>query len=261
MDCPPLVESTSHVTLSLLTPVAGRCCSYRVRPARWHPDRVDGDCLILDFDGTILDTEEPVYRSWAELWDEHGHELGLAQWQSIIGTDGTFDPWAELEKRVGSTLDPALQERRRHRRDELQALHEVRPGIMPWLTQAAELGVPVGVASSSPIEWVESHLERLGLRHHFVCIVCAADGIPAKPDPTTYRLSCAQLEGDPKRSVAVEDSPHGVAAATAAGLYTVAVPHPLTADLDLSPAHQVLESLAAITLAEALAAASSRQPT
>ena len=155
-------------------------------------------------------------------------------------------------------LDPALQERRRRRRDELQANHDVRPGILAWLAEAAELGVPVGVASSSPADWVESHLQRLGMRDYFSCVVCATSVIPAKPDPTSYRLTCEQLGGDPQRSVAVEDSPHGVAAATAAGIYTVAVPHPLTADLNFSAADRVLNSLEDLTLGEALAQALSR---
>lgn len=209
----------------------------------------------MDFDGTILDTEEPVYRSWAELWADHGYELSLADWQAVIGTEGTFDPWAELESRAGRRLDPALQERRRARRDELQARHTTRPGVLDWLEEAARSGVPVGVASSSPQEWVDAHLERLGLRQFFACVVCASDVVPAKPDPTSYRLTCERLEADPLRSIAVEDSPHGVAAAIAAGLYTVAVPHPLTADLDLSAANLTVESLEMLTLSEAIAQA------
>ena len=77
--------------------------------------------------------------------------------------------------------------------------------------------------------------------------------IPAKPDPTSYRLACEALDADPRRSVAVEDSPHGVAAATAAGLFTIAVPHGLTSSLDLSSADLVLTSLADVTLDEVLA--------
>jgi HAD superfamily hydrolase (TIGR01509 family) len=207
----------------------------------------------LDFDGTILDTEEPIYRSWAELWAEHGQVLALPDWQEIIGTDGAFDPWTELERRLDRRLDPVLQERRRARRDELQARHLPRPGVVAWLEEAQSLGVPVGVASSSARDWVDGHLERLGLRGFFSCLVCCDGVVPAKPDPTSYRLTCTRLGADPGRSVAVEDSPHGVAAAVAAGLFTVAVPHQLTADLDLSAANLVVASLETLTLAEAMA--------
>jgi HAD superfamily hydrolase (TIGR01509 family) len=211
--------------------------------------------LVMDFDGTILDTEEPVYRSWAELWSEHGTELSLADWQALIGTGATFDPWSELQRRLGHQLDPWLRERRRSRRDELQARHSIRPGVRDWLEDARRAGVPVGVASSSPEAWVDGHLTRLGLREFFSCVVCANDVIPAKPDPASYRLACDRLGSDPMLSVAVEDSPPGVAAAVAAGMYTVAVPHGLTANLDLSAAHLTVESLETLTLREAIARA------
>jgi putative hydrolase of the HAD superfamily len=213
---------------------------------------VPAACLVLDFDGTVLDTEEPVYVSWWELWGEHGHELERPAWQSIIGTNAGFDPLAELERRLGRPLEAGSAERRRLRRDELQAGHVVRPGVVAWLDRATDLGVPIGIASSSPLDWVEGHLCRLGLRARFEVVVCTGDGVPAKPDPTSYRLVCEHLGADPARSVAVEDSPHGVLAAVNAGLFTVAVPHGLTADLDLSAAHVVVDSLDRVSLDEAL---------
>ncbi|MHB8467149.1 MAG: HAD family hydrolase, partial [Acidimicrobiales bacterium] len=145
-------------------------------------------CVVFDFDGTIVDTEEPVYRSWWELWDEHGHELVLADWQAIIGKDSSYDPWTELERRLGRPLDPSLAQARRDRRDELQAGYDVRAGVLDWLAEADHLGVPVGIASSSPLDWVEGHLDRLGLRERFACLVCCDEVVPAKPDPTSYRV-------------------------------------------------------------------------
>jgi HAD superfamily hydrolase (TIGR01509 family) len=209
-------------------------------------------CLVLDFDGTILDTEEPLYRSWAELWAEHGHRLALADWQDNIGSEDLFDPLIELEQRLGRPLDTATQDRRRRRRDEIQARNRPRPGVLRWLSEAHGAGIPVGVASSSSTEWVEGQLIRLGLRDSFSCLVCRDVGIPVKPAPTSYRMACERLGSDPIRSVAVEDSPHGVAAAVAAGLFTVAVPHGLTSDLDLSAADLVVASLDDLSLADAM---------
>lgn len=76
--------------------------------------------------------------------------------------------------------------------------------------------------------------------------------VPAKPDATSYRLACERLGGAPSASVAVEDSPAGVAAASAAGLLTVAVPHGLTCDLDLSAAAMVVDSLDDLRVADVL---------
>jgi beta-phosphoglucomutase-like phosphatase (HAD superfamily) len=58
---------------------------------------------------------------------------------------------------------------------------------------------------------------------------------------------------DPGDALAIEDSPHGVTAARAAGLRVIAVPNSVTARLDLSHADVVVESLADFTLADALA--------
>lgn len=221
-------------------------------------DVVRAACLVLDFDGTILDTEGPVYQSWAELWKRHGIELSRASWQAVIGTDTGFDPWVELERRLGVALDPALAVDRRVRRDQLQAAYGPRRGVLSWLEQADRLHLRVAIASSSPREWVAGHLDRLGLGDRFAVLVCRDGAVPPKPDPTSYREACRRLDADPGRSVAVEDSLPGVAAAMAAGLYTVAVPHGLTEDLNFSVADAVVASLEGLELAEVLVRAQSR---
>lgn len=192
------------------------------------------------------------------MWDEHGQQLARGQWQTIIGTDGVFDPWEELQRRVGRNLYPDLASRRKARRDELQAAHGPRDGVLAWLDQADQLGLPVAIASSSPRAWVEGHLNRLGLVHRFAVLVCRDVDVPPKPDPTSYREACLRLGAEPERSVAVEDSIHGVVAAVAAGLFTVAVPHGLTEDLDLSAADVIVPTLLDLTLADVLDQAATR---
>ena len=213
--------------------------------------------LVLDFDGTVLDTEWAAYRAAAELWADHGIEVTIQDWAWRIGTNGHDDPFTELQKVLGRTLDPALNERRIARKNALTDEAPLNPGVLAWLDEADRLGVPVGIASSSPASWIERNLARLGLRDRFACLACA-DALPAKPDPTSFRHAVEALGGDPARSVAVEDSEHGVVAAVGAGLYTVAVPHRLTAHMDLTRAHEVVPSLEHLTLAEALARAARR---
>lgn len=218
----------------------------------WHTRGMGRPGLVLDFDGTILETEEPQCRAWAELWDEYGQELSVDEWQRHIGTVDGFDPEAELERRSGRRIDGRRHDELRRRRAELQALTGLRAGIEEWLGEAREMGLPVGIASSSPRPWVESHLDRLGLASRFDCVVCAGSGVRSKPAPDSYRTACARMDTDPRRSVAVEDSPHGIRAAASAGLYVVAVPHGLTRALDLSAADVALDSLDEMRLFEAV---------
>jgi beta-phosphoglucomutase-like phosphatase (HAD superfamily) len=109
------------------------------------------------------------------------------------------------------------------------------------------------IASSSELEWVVSHLDRLGLRDAFASVACHGPELRAKPDPDTYLAACAALGVEPAAALAVEDSPHGIRAARAAGLRVVAVPNDVTARLDLSAADLRLPSLAACTLGDAIA--------
>jgi HAD superfamily hydrolase (TIGR01509 family) len=214
--------------------------------------------VIFDFDGTVLDTEWPAYRAAAELWADHGIEVSVEDWAWRIGTAGHDDPFTELQGRLGRALDPALNERRLARKDQLTDEAPLNPGVLAWLDAAERLGVPVGIASSSPSSWVERNLARLGLRDRFGCLACCDGELPAKPDPTSYRHAVAQLGAEPALSVAVEDSGHGVTAAADAGLYVVVVPHRLTSHMDLSRADAVLDSLDDLTLADALRAAAAR---
>jgi putative hydrolase of the HAD superfamily len=215
--------------------------------------------LVFDFDGTMLDTERPAYQAAAELWGEFGIELTVSEWAWRIGTAGHDNPFEELQQKLDRLLDPALNERRIARKNQLTDDAPLNAGVLAWLDEAEMLGVPVGIASSSPVSWVERNLERLGLRDRFTCLACRDDVLPAKPDPSSYRHAVEQLGGDPVLSVAVEDSEHGMQAARGAGLFVVAVPHDLTAHMDLSEADVMVESLASFSLGDALARARTRR--
>ena len=114
------------------------------------------------------------------------------------------------------------------------------------------MGLPVGIASSSPAHWITGHLTRLDFTDRFAVVACCDDDRPPKPAPDVYVAACEELRVAPARSLAIEDSAHGVAAAKAAGLWCVAVPGPLTRGLDFSAADITLESLADATLADVL---------
>jgi HAD superfamily hydrolase (TIGR01509 family) len=213
------------------------------------------EALVFDFDGLFLDTEGPVFTAWQEEFAAHGcPPLTLEEWSAEIGTVGGLDLVEILSARATRPVDAeVMHARRRDRRDELLAGESVLPGVSEWLDEADALRLGLAIASSSSRDWVEPHLERLGLRERFAHVVCFGPGIAGKPAPDTYLAACRRLGVEPGRAIAIEDSPHGVSAAKAAGLRCVAVPHAITEQLDLSLADLRLSSLAAMTLPEVLA--------
>jgi HAD superfamily hydrolase (TIGR01509 family) len=208
--------------------------------------------VIFDVDGTILDTETPEFVSWREAYSAHGASLDQAVWSRTIGTaDSGWDPYVHLEELLGAPVDRAsVRAVRRARFDELMGAAEPREGIVAWLDEARELGLKVGIASSSGAAWVGRFLEALGLRDRFDVLATRDRVERSKPDPELYRLALSELGVRAPEAMAVEDSPNGVAAAKAAGLFCVAVPNPLTAGLALGRADVVLTSLADRTIRE-----------
>jgi HAD superfamily hydrolase (TIGR01509 family) len=110
-----------------------------------------------------------------------------------------------------------------------EALHGVaaRPGALELIERLCDAGVPLALASNSEPEFVQRTLFSAGLLPDgpFVTVVTAADVEHPKPAPDIYLEACRRLEVDPRAAVALEDSPIGVAAAAAAGMFVIGVPY------------------------------------
>lgn len=210
--------------------------------------------LLFDFDGLIVDTETPSYASWQEVYRQHGQELPLDRWAAIIGTIGGFEPLDYLEELHGPIDRDAVRARKRERELELLEIEELRPGILDYLEEAERRGLKTAIVSSSSRQWVDRHLARLERAEHFDEIVTADhDPERSKPRPTLYLEALDRLGVSAAEAIAFEDSPNGVKAAKAAGIFTVAVPNGITVALGLGEADLLLASLAEVSLDELLA--------
>jgi HAD superfamily hydrolase (TIGR01509 family) len=206
--------------------------------------------LVFDFDGLIVDTEGPIFRAWQRIYREHGQELPRERWLTIIGTaTGPFDPLLDLRERTGEALaGDALDALERRYYQEATAMQQLLPGVERYLADARRLQLKTAVASSSKATWVMDHLERFGIQEKFDAILCREDVSRTKPDPELYLKALERLAVTPSEAIAFEDSANGIRAAKDAGIFCVAVPNPLTADMDLQQADLRLESLEATPL-------------
>jgi HAD superfamily hydrolase (TIGR01509 family) len=207
--------------------------------------------VVFDFDGTILDTESADFQTWCEVYASHGHELNFETWCLGVGTHGGFDPYGTLEALIQSPLDrQQVRELVRARNLELIEDLALLEGVEDRLEEARELELGLAVASSASLDWVSGHLDRYNLSEYFHAVVCAGGEIPPKPDPTVYLTALEWLGAKPEETIAFEDSPNGIAAAKAAGLYCIAVPNAITSVLDFSRADLIVPSLSAVSLRE-----------
>ncbi|MDX1582205.1 MAG: HAD-IA family hydrolase [Thermoanaerobaculia bacterium] len=210
--------------------------------------------IVFDFDGLLVDTETPALSAWQEIFVQHGAELTLETWIDCVGRpQGSFDPCVHLEELLGREID---RERVRGDSRELArtliAQEALRPGVSEWIDEASEMGLDLGIASSSRRAWVEEHLGRLGVLERFRTLVCYEDVPAHKPDPAPYREATDRLDVEPAETIAVEDSSHGLQSAYDAGLWCVAVPNVVTRDSVADLGHVRLDSLASVSLTEVI---------
>lgn len=208
-------------------------------------DRPPVRALLLDFDGTMLETESSSYGSWRELLAEHGYELAPETWAATVGTLDAVDPIALLEEHLGVPVDrDALEARARERHMEMLAEERLRPGIQELVDEAHERGLRTAIVTSASRRWVLGHLRRLGLESEWEHVFSAdRDPARAKPAPVLYLEAAGGLGVEPSEAVALEDSPNGVRAARRAGMQVVAFPNPITESMDLGEADVVVGEL------------------
>ena len=208
--------------------------------------------VIFDFDGIILDSETPEYESHRRIFERCGVDLTTDEWCDQIGTwtEGHDERWfRELCARSASAPDLAAYHAEKRRIFDEVLPPEPMRGIADLLAVLAAAGIPVGVASSAPLSWIGRAIDGLGLRPSFRAIVTGDDVVRRKPAPDVYLEAARRLGVDAARCIAIEDSGPGIAAARAAGMKAIAIPHRLTARHDLSGADLRVAHAGEVTLA------------
>jgi HAD superfamily hydrolase (TIGR01509 family) len=201
--------------------------------------------LLLDFDGLVLDTETPLIDAYARVHADHGVPFDRTRFLHGVGhAEYAFDPWHGFSPHADRAV---LEEECRAAKAGIILAQPILPGVEALLRAAAAAGWAAAVVSNSPREWVDPHLERLGLRAHFRFTVCRGDAPAPKPEPDLYRLALNQLGVRGHEAVACEDSHTGTLAARRARIWTVAVPNGSTAHHDFSHADWLVPSLAEVS--------------
>jgi HAD superfamily hydrolase (TIGR01509 family) len=202
--------------------------------------------VLFDMDGLLVDTEPLWFEIESEVMARLGGDWSQADQAKLVG--GSLQ--TTLDYLLGKATRPISRERlarwmldgmvSRLNRSQVQP----RPGAFELLAQVQAAGVPHALVTSSERVIMEGVLRATGLR--FPVTVCAEDVTRIKPDPEPYLLATKLLAADPARSVVLEDSPNGVAAAEAAGCRVIAVPN--VTPVPPAPGRVIVASLAEVSL-------------
>lgn len=216
--------------------------------AAGHPTAGRLAAVTFDMDGLLVDSEPLWFEAESAVMARLGADWGTGDQHALVG--GSLGSTVEyLIAKAARPADPAVVGR--WLIETMVDLVRTRPltvlpGTAELVAEVQAAGLPHALVTSSVPAVVDAVLGRLAVR--FDVIISAADVTHAKPDPEGYLLAAAKLGVDPRRCVALEDSPNGVAAAEAAGFLVVAVPS--VVPVPARPGRVVLNTLAGVTLTE-----------
>jgi HAD superfamily hydrolase (TIGR01509 family) len=175
--------------------------------------------VLLDMDGTLLDTEKVYFNSLVAALNTSGYaDDAVALCHAMVGLPGPACE-AMLLDRYGENFPLAEINRAflANRDRFMEAGLPLKPGTLELLDGLAAADCPMAIVTSSSRRTAEAHLTLAGIRERFETILTCDDVTRGKPSPDLYLLAASRLGVSPEFCVAVEDSNHGVTAAHAAG--------------------------------------------
>jgi HAD superfamily hydrolase (TIGR01509 family) len=205
--------------------------------------------MLLDMDGTLVDTERVYFNSMVGALKAFGYTDDVeALCHAMIGVPGPGRD-AMLQTRYGAGF-PLSEIKKAYaiRRDEAFAAGlPLKAGAVELLDALQGAQCPMAIVTSSSRQTSDSRLKLAGIRDRFDMILTREDVTHSKPSPDLYLLAASRLGVSPEFCVAVEDSDHGVTSAHAAGTITIMVPDMLPpADESRARCAAVLDDLNAV---------------
>ena len=176
--------------------------------------------LLLDLDGTLVDSEPCHFRAHEIFLARHGIAVTQAD---LLGNIGKGDPefFALLAARHG--LDVDLPAWVAAKTEVLLGIYRAaalpcQPGVAALLEHATSEGIACCIVTSSERLVAAEALASAGLAARLPMRICREDTLRHKPDPAPYLLAASRLGVPPAACLVIEDSVSGVRAAVAAGM-------------------------------------------
>ena len=200
----------------------------------------DVSAVLFDMDGVLVDSED--------FWVEREREriLPAVVEEDVPVREITGMNYREIYDYLDREYEVRVEEEEfvdlfQETATEIYSEHaSIMPGAEGLLADLRERGCALALVSSSPHDWIDMVLDRFDVAFDAVVSAEDIDG-PGKPDPAIYEYAAERVDAVPEECVAVEDSEHGVAAASAAGTTCVGYRTAVNRDVDLSEADVVAE--------------------
>jgi HAD superfamily hydrolase (TIGR01509 family) len=176
--------------------------------------------VVLDIDGTLMDTNYLHIEAWARAFEEVGHRVPRSELHKQIGKGSSLliQEFVEDEEKIEK-----IEELHTEFYGELQEHGHPLPGARELISSLLERGYEVWFVTSAKDEELEHHMEELEAEGKITGVVNSSAVENSKPAPDIFELTLERAGASPDETVAVGDAIWDIESASAAGIRTVAV--------------------------------------
>lgn len=187
-----------------------------------RPDRIRG--VLLDVDGTLVDSNDEHARAWEQAFREHGYKVPYERIRPLMGMGGDKILPHLVRLDPDSIAGELIADRRRvvFLREHLPVLKPQR-GSRQLVQRLRERGLRLAVASSAKAEEIDDLLRVAGVDDLVDEVVTNSQAAASKPEPDILHLALERIRCRPDEALMIGDTPYNIEAAARAGVATVAL--------------------------------------
>jgi len=176
--------------------------------------------VVLDVDGTLMDTNYLHTEAWARAFEEAGHRMPRVRLHKEVGKGAglLIREFVEDEETVEK-----IQDLHSEFYDGLQEHGHPLPGAKELISSLKQRGYEVWFVTSAQDEELEHHMQELEAEDSVDGVVNSSDVENPKPAPDIFEETLRKAGATADETVAVGDAIWDIEAARDAGVRTVAV--------------------------------------
>lgn len=179
--------------------------------------------LIFDMDGTLVHSDPVHLRAFASVLAPEGIMIDEAVYKNSIVGRTNEAIFASLLPHRSKAEHIDLADRKEAAFRAIASDLQPLAGLVDLLDKVIARGLRIGLVTNAPRLNAEHMLSALGIQKYFNAIVTIEDVARGKPDPLPYLTALDRLGIDADEAIVFEDSPSGIKAAKAAGIFSCGV--------------------------------------
>jgi HAD superfamily hydrolase (TIGR01509 family) len=206
--------------------------------------------VIFDMDGVIIDSEPLHAIADNMILEKSGIIVPVGYFERFAGWTNQ-SMWEEIKKEyhLPLSLEKIAGLQLPLKIDLLlKGDYSPIPGIIELMDELRELGLPMAIASSSPVEFIEAVIVKLGLREYVKYWLSGEQVLRSKPEPDIFLKVAEVLNVDPAECLVIEDSASGITAAKRAGMKCIGYRNLNSGNQDLSGADVIADKIGEINI-------------